>query len=314
MTVSAPSPYLSWDILRPDLNSCQRLWVRILSSSLPCSHHADPLVQISELAIFGECVAIIAWLPTAISITTVVLRYALRSLWRRRPIWLRNFAAEDFDFPHNGHDHASGEVAGPTKKKTWARSTLVLLTNSLIGLIVSILAAFHPQAGPLFLTPCVTHVSEEVRNQLARFRDSALLRGNREPLTTTDRHHHHISSRPTQIDSRLHTVLARPALAHPAQPVQHYCSHRHNRRDRPMGCASGQHSGISYRCHPYANARSIFEWSRHQQTVPVAAIYNSQPRGQLHPLGLDECQMDVAHCGNSISAATSRRGYLDLTS
>ncbi|KAL1861651.1 hypothetical protein Daus18300_008767 [Diaporthe australafricana] len=132
--MSSSPPYLSWDILQPCFKCCNQLWI-------------------NELAIFGECVGAIAWIPTIFTLLLLLLRHGLRPAWHRRSIWLRDFAAEE-----------PGEAEGistdliPIKKRTWSLPTLVLVLSSTTGLVVSILAALSPAAGPLFLTPLIPHV------------------------------------------------------------------------------------------------------------------------------------------------------------
>ncbi|KAH8778648.1 multidrug resistance-associated protein 6 [Diaporthe sp. PMI_573] len=125
--------YLSWDILRPCFNCCSRLWI-------------------NELAVFGECVGAVAWIPTILALLFPLLRYGLRPAWNRRGVWLRDFAAEE-----------PGEAEGistdliPIKKRTWSVPVIVLILSSTIGLVISILAALNPGAGPLFSTPLIPH-------------------------------------------------------------------------------------------------------------------------------------------------------------
>lgn len=118
----------------------------------------EPLVnghlQINELAIFGDCVGVVAWIPAALSILVLILRYGLQPLWRRRPVWLRNFAVEEPDEAEG----LSPEIA-TLKPRIWALSTILLALNSTTGLVISILASLNPIAGPLFLTPLIPHVS-----------------------------------------------------------------------------------------------------------------------------------------------------------
>lgn len=175
--VSSPSPFLSWNILRPCLNCCNQLWV---SQSLfaplqpsgvrQCLKSRTPLVdghlQINELAIFGDCVGVIAWIPTALSVLLLITRYGLHPVWRRRPVWLRNFAAEE---PGEA-DGLSADL--PAKSRTWSLSTIILTFTSAVGLVISILASLNPTAGPLFLTPLIPHVSTSQTGGIC-FRSSA---------------------------------------------------------------------------------------------------------------------------------------------
>jgi hypothetical protein len=115
---------------------------------------ADGYLQINELAIFGGCIGVVAWIPTILALLLPLLRYGLRPTWNRRGIWLRDFAAEE-----------PGEADGistdliPIKKRTWSAPAIVLILSSTVGLAISILAALDPGAGPLFSTPVIPHVS-----------------------------------------------------------------------------------------------------------------------------------------------------------
>ncbi|PSR80832.1 hypothetical protein BD289DRAFT_53056 [Coniella lustricola] len=129
------SSYRSWDILWPCFHCCDRFWI-------------------SELAIFGECAAVVAWIPAIVALLSFVLGYGLRPLWRRRPIWLRTFAAEGVE---ESDGLASAELAGPAPK-SWSMPIILLLLNSVLGLVFCILASLRRETGPLFLTPLIPHV------------------------------------------------------------------------------------------------------------------------------------------------------------
>lgn len=116
--------------------------------------HADGYLQINELAIFGECVGAVAWIPTILALLFPILRYGLRPAWNRRSIWLRDFAAEE-----PGEAEAVSTDLTPVKRRTWSLPTVVLILSSTTGLVVSILAALNPATGPLFSTPLIPHVS-----------------------------------------------------------------------------------------------------------------------------------------------------------
>lgn len=163
----SPRPYLSWDILRPCFNCCSRLWVSISvpgrAQARPARSprvettprpHADGYLQINELAIFGECVGAVAWIPTILALLFPILRYGLRPAWSRRSIWLRDFAAEE-----PGEAEAVSTDLNLVKRRTWSLPTVVLILSSTTGLVISILAALNPAAGPLFSTPLIPHVS-----------------------------------------------------------------------------------------------------------------------------------------------------------
>ncbi|CAK7215532.1 hypothetical protein SBRCBS47491_002513 [Sporothrix bragantina] len=54
------------------------------------------MTRIPETATFGDgCPGIVAYLPVWLALIVFVGRYALRPLWRRRPVWLRGFATEE---------------------------------------------------------------------------------------------------------------------------------------------------------------------------------------------------------------------------
>lgn len=111
--------------------------------------------QISELAIFGECVGVVAWIPAVVALLLFSLGYALRPLWRRRPIWLRTFAAEGAE----ESDGLTSAGLGSPIPKSWNTATILLFLNSLLGLVLCILASLKRETGPLFLTPLIPHVS-----------------------------------------------------------------------------------------------------------------------------------------------------------
>lgn len=89
-----------------------------------------------------------------LSILVFASRYGLAPLWRRRPIWLRNFAAQE---PMEA-EVVLADYVTPPKPKSWGLSTTVLAANSFIGLITSVLASLKPTIGPIFLVPVVPHV------------------------------------------------------------------------------------------------------------------------------------------------------------
>ncbi|EFX00086.1 ABC bile acid transporter [Grosmannia clavigera kw1407] len=52
-------------------------------------------VWVPETAAFSDgCPGLVAYIPALVAIVVVLGRYSLRPLWRRRPIWLRDFATE----------------------------------------------------------------------------------------------------------------------------------------------------------------------------------------------------------------------------
>lgn len=165
---SSPS-YRSWDILQPCFKCCNQLWVCMSvpgkaptwgpsTASLRVEKTPQPLadghLQINELAIFGECVGAVAWIPTIFALLLLLLRYGLRPAWQRRSIWLRDFAAEE-----PGEAEGISTELSPIKQRTWSLPKVVLVLSSATGLVISILAALSPAAGPLFLTPLIPQVS-----------------------------------------------------------------------------------------------------------------------------------------------------------
>lgn len=97
------------------------------------------------------------WIPAVISVLLLILRYGFAPLWQRRPIWLRDFAAEE---PSEAEAvSVSADHTTLLKPKAWGFSTAALAANSVVGLIISVLASLQPTIGPLFLLPLVPHVS-----------------------------------------------------------------------------------------------------------------------------------------------------------
>ncbi|KAJ9143396.1 Multidrug resistance-associated protein 6 [Pleurostoma richardsiae] len=130
LSLSASAQLLSWSDLWPCFNCCRRLWV-------------------PELAVFGDrCLGVIAYIPTWFSIALLLLRYGLRPLWRRRPLWLRNFAAEDPE------DDECGDVGAP-KHTHWATWSTALLLLAVAGTIISAAGSAVSRAGPLLLIPLI---------------------------------------------------------------------------------------------------------------------------------------------------------------
>ena len=73
----------------------------------------------------------------------MLFRYGLGPLWRRRPLWLRNFAAED--------DTAVDEMDS-SKQKSWGASAIALFIISLLGMAVGVIAVVF-DLSPMFLIP-----------------------------------------------------------------------------------------------------------------------------------------------------------------
>lgn len=123
-------------LLLPSLaNGLDNLW--------PC-YHCCSNFWIPQLAAFGDqCLGIVGWIPTWISLVIVLFRYGLGPLWRRRPLWLRNFAAED--------DTAVDEMDS-SKQKSWGASAIALFIISLLGMAVGVIAVVF-DLGPMFLIP-----------------------------------------------------------------------------------------------------------------------------------------------------------------
>ncbi|CAK7217862.1 hypothetical protein SCUCBS95973_003290 [Sporothrix curviconia] len=75
---------------------------------------------IPETATFGDgCPGIVAYLPVWLALVVFVGRYALRPLWRRRPVWLRGFATEEDElglkdgrFPPRSNSIGNGNANG----------------------------------------------------------------------------------------------------------------------------------------------------------------------------------------------------------
>ncbi len=92
-----------------------------------------------------------AYVPVLAALGVLFCQYAFLPLWWRRPIWLRNFAAEEKD--PIGFD---GEPR--PKTRPWHRFTIALLAVSLTNIICSILLSYLLGFDYLFLVPLVPSV------------------------------------------------------------------------------------------------------------------------------------------------------------
>ncbi|KKA29310.1 hypothetical protein TD95_002387 [Thielaviopsis punctulata] len=89
-----------------------------------CSRSA----QIPEDAAFNEaCLPLLSATPTVISALVLFLS-TLKGIWKKRPIWLRNFAAEDF----------GDEVPSSRTDETWASARFVAGGVALMGWFVTV--------------------------------------------------------------------------------------------------------------------------------------------------------------------------------
>lgn len=101
---------------------------------------------------------IVGWIPTWIALVIILFRYGLGPLWRRRPLWLRNFAAEE--------DVAADEIDF-SKQKSWGASAIGLFVISVLGMAIGVIAVVL-ELGPLFLIPlipCVGNLNDHQDTQ-----------------------------------------------------------------------------------------------------------------------------------------------------
>ncbi|KAJ4408913.1 hypothetical protein N0V85_004160 [Neurospora sp. IMI 360204] len=134
---------------------------------------------IPSLANFGpHCLGIVGHIPVWISLLVFVLHYALIWFDRWRPIWLRNFTAEDDEARFQTHDqeasanHDESFEDTPllpcrrqivfSRKKIWTRWTLCLLVLNLTGAVISIFGAAMAHQNPaeiqLHLIPLIPNI------------------------------------------------------------------------------------------------------------------------------------------------------------
>jgi hypothetical protein len=105
--------------------------------------------QIPSLGQFSpQCLGVIGHLPLWVAILTVTLRYGAGPAWSRRPIWLRNFAAEEDASVSGALDQESGATPMP-RGKPWTAWTLALLFLSVgaaaLGAVGAIVWPEHTQ-------------------------------------------------------------------------------------------------------------------------------------------------------------------------
>jgi hypothetical protein len=121
---------------------------------------ADCLMQIPSLGTFGpQCLGTVGQFPALVALLVVVLRYGSGPVWRRRPIWLRRFAAEAAPVSREDEEVADRGAAsrGP---RVWTSSTLALLLLSIAGVVVGIVGVILPTPVQLPWIPVVPCVSE----------------------------------------------------------------------------------------------------------------------------------------------------------
>lgn len=125
---------------------CNRPW---LGRTAQANQHL-PLLKIPSQATLGShCIGVVGHIPSWISLAILFLRYTLSPLWRRRPIWLRKFAAEE-----------SFEPAWKSPG-SWTRSLTLLFTLSLVGLGMGLYPLLDRGLCPIHSilnAPCVSQV------------------------------------------------------------------------------------------------------------------------------------------------------------
>ncbi|KAL1867541.1 hypothetical protein VTK73DRAFT_4120 [Phialemonium thermophilum] len=117
-------PVLDWSSFWPCFRCCDRFWIP------------------SRAAIGPHCVGIVVHIPGLVALAVLLLRYACAPLWRRRPLWLRKFAAEE-------------DLEAPPKalSSPWTWSLCSLLSLSLLGVVGGIAASLATGPGPIYSTP-----------------------------------------------------------------------------------------------------------------------------------------------------------------
>jgi len=119
------------------------------------------MTQIPSLGTFGpQCLGILAQLPLFVALVVVVLRYGAAPVWRRRPIWLRRFAAEEVLAPE-GHEEA--QALRPSSRRVFrglTPSTMTVLWLSVITAVVGVVGVcFRSKSTQQFWMPVIPSVS-----------------------------------------------------------------------------------------------------------------------------------------------------------
>lgn len=95
-----------------------------------------------------RCLGIIGIVPLCTALLVALLRYASGSVWSRRPIWLRRFAAEKDELPALGDDDEEtvsehGSTRAPKAWTAWSLALFVL--NSTAALLAGVSIIIWPE-------------------------------------------------------------------------------------------------------------------------------------------------------------------------
>jgi len=118
------------------------------------------MTQIPSLGTFGpQCLGAVGRIPTFVALLVVVLRYGAAPVWHRRPVWLRNFAAEEA--PVSSCDEEVGGHGSPRRVRAWTAPALTLLVLSFVTAAIGVAGAFFSlTSAQLPWMPIVPSVSE----------------------------------------------------------------------------------------------------------------------------------------------------------
>ena len=121
-------------------------------------------MQVPTAGMLGpQCLGAAGLIPLCTAITAVVLRYALHPLWRRRPIWLHKFAAEEEDLAsRNDEEVAQGSPSQGTRPySSW---TLALLASTgAASIFGGVTTAIWPATSRMSVVPVIPAVSQNPR-------------------------------------------------------------------------------------------------------------------------------------------------------
>lgn len=110
-----------------------------------------------------QCLGAVGLIPLCTAIAAVVLRYAFRPLWRRRPIWLRKFAAEEEDLVSQNDEEVAQSSPSQAARaySSWTLALLVL--TGAAGVFGSAITAVWPATSQMSLAPVIPAVSRNPR-------------------------------------------------------------------------------------------------------------------------------------------------------
>ena len=106
---------------------------------------------------------ILAQLPLFVALVVVVLRYGAAPVWRRRPIWLRRFAAEEVLAPESHEETQALRLSSRPVFRGLTPSSLTVLWLSVITAVVGVVGVgFRSKSAQQFWIPVIPSVSRNL--------------------------------------------------------------------------------------------------------------------------------------------------------